>query len=197
MKRIIIILVSLAVFISCGRKHKNKKEIKEERIEVVPFFTNVVYTQDLHIIDTNLYLVEPQEFLSKAQFKVFTDAIWTMIRNPKSRLFDDPDQICTEQSLKDRFRRCDTLVQSSFNAEGEEIITAVWACDTASIVDNASRIEFYESWYLNTKTNLIEKETLGYTLWSYVPDKEAFRQMFIVFRDDKAMEKCKRFEFAD
>ncbi len=197
MKKIITILVLPVIFISCGRKHKNSKAVKEERIEIVPFYINEVYTQDLHFIDTNLYLVEPQEFLNKEQFKTFKEAIRAMIKDPKSRLLDSPLHVYSKEELKDRFFRCDSITESSFDANGNENITRRFMCDSTSAIDNAVHIRFFESWYLNTKTNLIEKETLGYAVWSYVPSKEAFRELFVVFRDDKAMEKCKLYEYAD
>src|SRR5215216_3847557 len=122
MKKIITILVLLVIFISCGRKHKKTKVTKEERIEIVPFYVNDVYTQDLHFIDTNLYLVEPEEFLNKEQFKIFKDAIRTMIRNPKSRLLNYPGSVYSEKELKDRFFYCDSINESSFDAQGNETI---------------------------------------------------------------------------
>ena len=62
-------------------------------------------------------------------------------------------------------------------------------------MNEISRIIFFESWYLNTKTNLIEKETLGYSVWQYVKDKEAYRELFVVFRDEKAIKKAKKYYF--
>lgn len=195
MKKLIILSVmALLVFANCGRKKHKTKSAKEERIELVPFYRNSVDVQDLHRIDTNLYLVEPEEFLNKQQYENFKNAIWQIIRNPKSKVFDGPDKISTADVLRDRVVYCDSVV--NVDALDNRIGAPYWACDSTSVMDNLSRVEFYESWYLNTKTNLIEKETLGYAVWNYVKEKEAFREILVVFRDDEAREKCKKYYFS-
>lgn len=195
MKKLIILSVlALLVFTDCGRKKHTAKKVKEERIEIVPFYRNKVMVQDLHEIDTNLYLVEQEEFLSKPQYENFKRAMWQIIRNPKSRAFNGPDYKYTAEDLRFKVVYCDSVipVDSLDNPIGKPFL----ACDSTTVMDNLSRVEFYESWYLNTKTNLIEKETLGYAVWNYVKEKEAFREIFVVFRDDEAREKCKKYYFS-
>ncbi|MBK7669585.1 MAG: hypothetical protein IPJ32_20960 [Sphingobacteriaceae bacterium] len=195
MKKLIILsLLALLVFTNCGRKKHTAKKAKEERIEIVPFYRNSVDVQDLHRIDTNMYLVEPEEFLNKQQYENFKNAMWQIIRNPKSKVFNGSDQLCTADVLRDRVVYCDSVV--NVDSLDNRIGAPYWLCDSTSVMDNLSRVEFYESWYLNTKTNLIEKETLGYAVWQYVKDKEAFREIFVVFRDDEAREKCKKYYFS-
>jgi len=196
-KTIGIALLLFVVLASCGRKHKAKKEIKEERIEITPFYKNVAFVKDLHRIDTNIFLVEPEEFLSAEQFNTFTKSLWMLIRNPQSKVYPGASSVSkpwTAEELGERFMYCDSVVQVDEN--DQPIGKAFWACDSTTIMDNIARITFYESWYLNTRTNLIEKETLGYSAWSYVKDKEAFREMFIVFRDEEAAKKCELYEFS-
>lgn len=197
MKKLIIlsVLVSL-VFTDCGRKKHSTKKNKEGRIEIVPFYRDRVMVQDLHEIDTSMYLVEPEEFLDKTEYKIFKNAIWSIIRDPKSKVYNWIDELATAKELRDRVAYCDSITESSFDSEGHEIIRARFLCDSTTIMDNLSCVEFYETWYLNTKTNLIEKETLGYAIWQYVKDKEAFREIFLVFKDDKAREKCKKYYFS-
>lgn len=195
MKKLITLsLLALLVFTNCGRKKHKAKSTKEERIEIVPFYRNTVDVQDLHRLDTNLYLVEPEEFLNKQQYENFKNAIWAIIRSPKSKVFDGSDQLSTADVLRDRVVYCDSVV--NVDSLDNRIGDPYWLCDSTSVMDNLSRVEFYESWYLNTKTNLIEKETLGYAVWQYVKDKEAFREIFVVFRDDEAREKCKKYYFS-
>ncbi len=198
MKKIITLSVlALLVFTNCGRKKHTAKKAKEDRIEIVPFYRNSVDVQDLHRLDTNLYLVEPEEFLNKQQYENFKNAMWQIIRNPKSKAYNWIDQLATADVLKDRVSYCDSIKEISVDAEGNETVKSGFLCDSTSVMDNLSRVEFYESWYLNTKTNLIEKETLGYAVWNYVKEKEAFREIFLVVRDEEAREKCKKYYFAD
>lgn len=199
MKKLLGVSVALLMLVSsCGnKKHKKHTGIKkEERIEIVPFYKNVAYVKDLHLIDTNQFLVEPEEFLTEAQFDVFTRSMWMLIRDPKAKVYPDfPfSKPYNREELKERFVYCDSMAQVDEN--DQQIGKAFWACDSITIMNNLARITFYESWYLNTKTNLIEKETLGYSMWSYVKEKEAFREMFVVFRDETAAKKCELYEFS-
>ena len=196
MKKLIIlsVLASL-VFTDCGRKKHNAKE---ERVEIVPFYRNRVDIQDLHLIDTNQFLVEPEEFLNKSQYETFKNSIWKIIKDPKGKAYSDADHVFAVDALHDKVSFCDSVKESSFDADGNETVTSRnFRCDSITIMDNLSVVYFYESWYLNTKTNLIEKETLGFAILQYVKDKEAFREIFMVFRDEEAKQKCKKYYFAD
>jgi hypothetical protein len=198
MKKLVILSVLAALcFTNCGRKKHSVKNVKEGRKEIVPFYRNLVSIQDMHEIDTNLYLVEPEEFLDKNQYETFKQAMWSVIRDPKSKVYNWVDQPATAQELKDRVAYCDSIKESSFDANGNETITSSFRCDSVTIMNSLSKIEFYESWYLNTKTNLIEKETLGFSLWQYVKEKEAYREILLVFKDEEARAKCKKYYFAD
>ena len=179
---------------SCGRK--KHKATTEERIEIIPFYQTTVTIKDFHLIDTNLVLVEPEEFFNNEQAAEFNKAMWAMVKNPKSKIFTDGYSATpmTYQDLRDRLIICDSVV--SFDKDGNQDGPPVWMCDSVSKMWHVNRIRFFESWYLNTKTNLIEKETLGYALWEYVAEKEAYRELFSVFRDDKAIEKAKKYYFS-
>ena len=197
MRRALYILLIVAAFVSCGRKHKDKSgSLKQARIEIVPFYKNIVLTQDLHLIDTNLFLVEAEEFLSDEQYKKFTDIIWTIVNDEKPAVFPGSMESYFSKNKKERrerFVRCDSVVQVDENDQpvGKPFLN----CDSTYWRGSMSRVVFYESWYFNTKTNLIEKETLGYSLWNYVKEKEAFREMLVVFRDEEAAKKCELYEF--
>lgn len=198
MKKLLILSVlSLLVFSNCRRKEPSAKKSKEERVEIVPFYRNLVSVQDMHEIDTNLYLVEPEEFLDKNQYEKFKQSIWSIIRDPKSKVYNWVDKLATAEELQGRVAYCDSIKESSFDANGNETITSSFRCDSVSVMNNLSKIEFYESWYVNTKTNLIEKETLGFSLWQYVKEKEAYREILLVFKDEEARLKCKKYYFAD
>ncbi|HWY10905.1 MAG TPA: hypothetical protein VN026_06260 [Bacteroidia bacterium] len=197
MKKILYISVLVFLFVSaCSRKKHSEKNKTEERIEIIPFYQNQVTLKDLHQIDTNLFLVEPEEFLDKESFIRFTNAMWALVKNPNSKVFYDgydTTKVTYKDLIEHRFMQCDSVipVDSLNNPVGPHL----WACDSTSRMNEISRIYFYESWYLNTKTNLIEKETLGYSVWQYVKDKDAYRELFVVFCDEKAVEKAKKYYF--
>ncbi len=199
MKKLILLSVFVSLLLTnCGRKKHSDKKTNEERIEITPFYRNKVFVKDLHLIDTNMFLVEKEEFLNEQQLKVLTDAMWAIIRNPTARVFvSSPDfnKPATVTQLRERFVRCDSVIE--MDTLGNAISKPYFACDSSTIMNGVSMIYFFESWYLNTKTNLIEKETLGYSVFSYVPFKEAFKEVFLVFRDQQAIDKAKKYYFAD
>lgn len=198
MKQLVVISVLAALcFTNCGRKKHTTKNAKEERIEIVPFYRNLVNVQDLHEIDTSQYLVEAEEFLNKQQYEAFKQSVWSIIRDPKSKVYNWVDQPATAKELKERVVYCDSLTEAYYDAQGNEVLRSGYGCDSVTVMNNLSKIEFYESWYFNSKTNLIEKETLGFALWQYVKEKEAFREILLVFKDEDARMKCKKYYFAD
>lgn len=198
MKKLIILSVLASLlFTGCGRKKHSAKHTNEGRTEIVPFYRNKVFIKDLHLLDTNLYLVEPEEFLNDQQRKIFTDLMWSIIRKPGAEVFAGNvyQSVASAEDLKERFIRCDSVV--NVDSLDNPISKPYFACDSTTIMDGVSMIYFYESWYLNPKTNLIEIETLGYSVWSYVPFKQAFKETFVVFRNSEAREKAKKYYFAD
>lgn len=198
MKKLILLSVLAALcFTNCGRKKHSGKKAKEGRVEIVPFYVNRVTIQDLHEIDTNEYFIEPQEFLDKQQYEKFKSAIWSLIREPKSKVYNWVEQQATAKELHDRVAYCDSITESYFDAQGNEVVKASFRCDSTTIMNNLSVVNFYETWYINSKTHLIEKETLGFSVWNYVKEKEAFREIFLVFKDEEARQKCKRYYLSD
>jgi hypothetical protein len=198
MRKAIYIVLVMAAFVSCVRKHKKKTAAKEDLIEIVPFYKNVVLTQDLHLIDTSMFLVEPEEFLNEEQYKKFTDAIWTIVNNDKPGFF--PETMInyfgkTRTQRRERFVKCDSVVQVDEN--DQPVGKPFLSCDSTYWRNSMSRVVFYESWYFNNKTKLIERETLGYSLWNYVKEKEAFKEMLVVFRNEEAAKKCELYEFSN
>ncbi len=196
MKKIFYIFALVLVFVSaCSRKKHSEKNQQEGRIEIIPFYQNQVDVKDLQKIDTNLFLVEPEEFLDRESFARLTNAMWALVRNPNSRVFYDGFDTTriAKDFIQNKLMQCDSVipVDSLDNTVGPHM----WVCDSTSRMNEISRIIFFESWLMNPKTNLIEKETLGYSVWQYVKDKEAYRELFVVFRDEKAVKKAKKYYF--
>src|SRR5687767_7693221 len=112
MKKLIYISALALLFVACSRKgHKKDAGKKEERVEIVPFYQNHIEISDLHKLDTNLILVEPEEYMDLPTRKKFIDCIWMMVKNPNSKVyFDSPKYTkpVTYKEIMERWTQCDS-----------------------------------------------------------------------------------------
>jgi hypothetical protein len=212
-KKILLIFLTGTLLYACTNRSSGGSS-SGDRIEITPFIVSKVILQDtlvlnrLFLKDTGYkgtfvdpgisYDNNPALYLEKKEFENLQSSVWTMMRDPKSKIFlglngtaPDWSKPASKKELRDRFFRCDTVPMSTYDPNGNEIITAVWACDSTSIIDGLGAIYFYETWYFNKANNMIEKEVLGYSLFQYIEEKQAFRQLFFVFRDEEALKKAK------
>lgn len=87
---------------------------------------------------------------------------------------------------------CDSIIESNFDAKGNETVVTRWACDSVSRFKDINMIKFFESWYINDKTNLLEKEMLGYGVYLLDSKWKLYRPLFFIFKDSLSVEKAKK-----
>ncbi len=214
MKQNLLVLSTVVLILnSCGKKEEAPTAGKDDRMEITPFMVTKVFLKDTVVINREYtadsthkqraepafnYDGNPVLFLNEKQFGQFKEVIWALINDPKSKVLVPSSSVAPEwkpadkSRLHDRLIICDSVAQISFDKNGDEVATPVWACDSVSIVDAIGKIHFYESWYFNKTTNMIERDVLGYSVFQYVVDKQAYRQLFYVFRDEQAFIKVKK-----
>jgi hypothetical protein len=204
---IFIFVLSLA---ACSPKEE-KSSVAEKRIEITPFKISKVMLRDTQLIKTIFVLTDsgrmsiPEyeenwgkelRFLDYNSFSALRNGIWALVKNPGSRVYVNPtNKPSTPQEVKDRVVQCGMIEESMFDAEGNEIIRSRMNCDSGSTIKNINQIRFFESWYFNPSTNMIERELLGYSVHEFVRDKNAFRELFNVFVSDAAVEKARKYYF--
>jgi hypothetical protein len=209
MNKIIYFVCGLIVFTSCGRENAREEHSSKGRIEISPYKVTEVILKDTMQVKTayakcdsgraTLYefaqdYCNPHMYLNAQQFGEFQKAIWMMVREPKSKIYKavDAPQMTTKD-MRYMFRKCDSMQQISYDPKGNEVTNTVFVCDSTSLVDQVNKIVFYESWYFNPANNMIERDVLGYAVWSYMMDKEAWRELFFVFRDEESLKKVKKY----
>ena len=211
MKKLSLLILIVLIW-SCSRKDGKDSVSDTKRIEITPFKINKILLRDTQLIKTvyamadsgRMSINEYQEnwgleykFLDLTSFNALRMSVWALMRNPASRVYINSfDKPATPQELKDRLLKCDSLQQSSFDANGDEIISVVYNCDSTSTIRNINQIRFFETWYFNPANNMIEREMLGYSVHEFVSDKNAFRELFDVFVNDEALEKAKKYYFS-
>lgn len=211
MIRKLLILTLVLGFCACSKKEGAETATNKKRIEITPFKINKVLLRDTQSIKTvfaiadsgRMSISEYQEnwdkdykFLDYTSFNALRKAVWALVKSPESKVFiNSLDQYATPAELKDRIVQCGMIEESTFDAEGNEIIKSRFNCDSMSTIHNINQIRFFESWYFNPETNMIEREMLGYSVHEFVADKNAFRELFDVFVNAEAVQKAKKYYF--
>lgn len=209
MKQLLILMSGLALFLSCSRK-PGADAAKKDRVELTPFVISEVVLKDTMQLKTAVarsmdsgrtslsdyrinFDLEPR-FFSELEFRNFRRALWQVIRDPKSRVYMGEDlHPAGKQEIRDKVVLCDSILMAEYDAEGEEMTTHLWACDSTSMIYNANKIRFFEARYFNPSTGAIEIETLGYSVMSFITEKEAWKELFYVFRDEATAKRAKQF----
>lgn len=196
-----LLIALTALVVSCSTK---PREAEDKRTEITPFIVSQIILRDTTQERTDSGKVsapKPEvlntEWLSEKQFKQLESAVWILARDPKSKVYAHLTSAApsTSQEVKNQIVYCDSIEESSFDAKGTEIVKSVFVCDSNSAVLNIRMIRFCESWYFNKETNMIEKELLGYSLLVYVPEKQAFKPLFYVYRDEEACKVARKNDF--
>jgi hypothetical protein len=209
MKKLFISVLVLTIW-SCSKKEE-KNSVPEQRIEITPFKINKVQLIDTQSIRT-VYLLSDSgrmsiaeyqynwgkdyKYLDFASFSALRKAVWALVKAPGSKVFVNPlEKASGQKEVQDRIIQCGMVEESTFDADGNEIITSKFNCDSLSTIRHINQIRFFESWYFNSQTNMVERELLGYSVHEYVADKNAFRELFNVFVNDAAAEKARKYYF--
>jgi hypothetical protein len=209
MKKIAIVLLGLAL-VACSRKVKEKiKDQIQDRIEITPFIVTKLILKDttqlktiyaqtdsgrISMSDYKEYVDDLPMYLDKNQFRNFEAAMWEIVRDPKAKVFMN-DKPVTKDQIRNRFFLCDSIMEVSYDAKGNETIKASFACDSTSVVHHINMIRFAESWFFNKNSNMIEREILGYSVFEWVPEKMGFKSVFEVYPNEDSHKKAKRYDF--
>lgn len=209
MKNTLLFMLAMSMMFSCTPPHKSDEEksnsYQSSRTLVTSCIESTFILRDTTQIKnvakengdmqmfhysgaTESYLT----FLTEPEFRVIRESVHKLRLNPQSFLFwDINDKPLTRDEVAKRLIECDSVVMSDFDAQGKETIKTIWACDSVSTPNHINMIKFYESWYINNETNLIEKEMLGYGLFVYDYNRKGYKHLFYAFKDSASREKAK------
>jgi hypothetical protein len=140
--------------------------------------------------------IRPRTFLNSEDFNQLCIGIKSLIAEPSSQVYFDPAGKAIDKTmLRDRILRCDSIIETSYDREGKETVIRSFQCDSVSVLNNINMVVFYESWYFNKTNKMIEKEVLGYSVLEYVDKRKAYKELFLVFKDEKARNKVRKYCF--
>lgn len=86
-----------------------------------------------------------------------------------------------KQAIVDKLKKCDSLQESSVDAEGNEILTSVYKCDSTSIYGQIRKYKLKEDWFFDKQKSVLEVRILGIGAYTFDEDKEASKELFWVY----------------
>lgn len=205
MRNLYFVLGIASILTSCKTPETDGKSERTsvKRIEITPFIQTTVVLRDTAMVKNvfasndsgrvSMYKYNSDHethlsYLNHDQFMVIKRAAMEMMHDPGTLIYADvfaPPM--TKDDIAARLVMCDSVVESNFDASGKEILIKRWLCDSTSIPTSINKIRFYEAWYFNPGTRMIEKDLLGYSLWQYDEYKRGYRDLFTVFKDKEAL----------
>jgi hypothetical protein len=165
MKKTNLILFAIVLLALACSKHSVVK--KEERVVITLFHITTLMMRPVDSIEVRNQgipsLPYDQVFLSKEQFALFEKNIWKAFRDSTTLIYQNG-------GMKEK-----PMDKKEFLAYRKD-----WH------FGHFTTIACYETWYFNPQNNMIERDVLGYSLMEYVPEKEAYRLMGDVFKNEVA-----------
>src|SRR5207244_5577336 len=81
----------------------------------------------------------------------------------------------------DKLKKCDSIQQSTFTADGEEVFTSVFSCDSTSIFREIYKYQLKEDWFFDKQKSVLEVRILSICALQYIADKETYKDLFYVY----------------
>jgi hypothetical protein len=195
--RIILFIALLGVFACQTGKNESLNSENSNRTVLKPCIQTSVLLKDtmrvmnidkdLSIHEVNYMYNKEMHYLMLSEFNELKKNIWQLIKKPDYFVYSDLlGNPLTSKELRDKFIMCDSISEEGVDAKGNVIEIASYVCDSISRFESISKINFFETWYVNKSTNLIEKEVIGYQVLSFDSEKEAYRELFFVVRNEEA-----------
>lgn len=83
--------------------------------------------------------------------------------------------------VKTKFTKCDSVEESSYDANGNEVLTKTWQCDSISILKNILKYRIKEDWFFDKQRSVLDVRILGLMPRIYIEDKDVFSDLFWVY----------------
>ena len=154
---------------------------------------NIVKLDSSQTIDS-YSAFESDKFIDAQSYYQFYGRIKKALLEEKG-YFVIGDQHVRAKEARSRAFQCDSVDVYIYDEQtNSEQFVKKFICDSSLISIKTSRIEFYESWYLDPSSLEIKKEVLGYSLQceviKYLDEEFKFwRDVVTLFKDESAHKK--------
>lgn len=83
--------------------------------------------------------------------------------------------------IKEKLVKCDSAEDVGADAEGNEVRTKVFRCDSTSIYENVTKLKLKEDWFFDKQKSVLEVRILGICAMKYDETKDIYTEMFWVY----------------
>jgi gliding motility associated protien GldN len=83
--------------------------------------------------------------------------------------------------VKTKLVECDSVKDVGYDAEGNEITTSRWNCDSVSLLRNISVFRMKEDWFFDKQKSVLEVRILGLQVLMRDEEKGGLKQLFWVY----------------
>lgn len=83
--------------------------------------------------------------------------------------------------VKSKLVECDSVKESNFDQNGEEIITSRWNCDSTTILQKLTVLRLKEDWFFDKQKSVLEVRILGMQVLMVDEEKGALKPLFWVY----------------
>lgn len=123
-------------------------------------------------------------------FDASTNGRWSLIRVLSKYIqagqilaFSDEDFLVPMELsvVKNKLVECDSVPESNFDAEGNEVITQRWNCDSTTILKNLNVLRMKEDWFFDKQKSVLEVRILGIQVLKRDEEKGGLNALFWVY----------------
>ena len=83
--------------------------------------------------------------------------------------------------VKSKLVQCDSVKESNFDENGEEILTSRWNCDSVTILKQISVFRLKEDWFFDKQKSVLEVRILGMQALLRDEEKGGLKDLFWVY----------------
>jgi gliding motility associated protien GldN len=107
----------------------------------------------------------------------------TYILSDQIIAFDDEEFLrpMNKEVVKSKLVKCDSIVESAVDDQGNAVETKVWKCDSNAIFAAIRKYRLKEDWFFDKQKSVMEVRVLGMGVYTYDEEKEAAKELFWVY----------------
>ena len=196
-----LILLTFISIATCffGQGNIAKKTADNNKTQLVRYSVLIADTTHTHmgrvldyetIHEYKMYDYSVQS-LDRTSFYQLLNIISKKYLNDKKALCYKNNKKVSAAELKKSITKCDSVTQTAYTAEGDEIINKILYCDSTSIIEKIMKIDFIESWVFDSNSYEFKKEVLSWIPIYFDADKNSWKELFTIYRDEKSFEAIK------
>ncbi len=83
--------------------------------------------------------------------------------------------------VRGKFSTCDSIEESNYNENGEEVITKRWSCDSLGVLRECQVLRLKEDWFFDKQKSVLEVRILGIQFLKRDEEKGGLKDLFWVY----------------